>query len=121
MKHSPTSKIRGQAVEAAIVDTALFIDRNASSLCEILELWSDADGIDTLLDAIAICDTPFPDRVALAAAMNKMHSILASITTGQINDGCSSGLGPIDPFAAVAWHGARISDLSRRLKSNFSR
>jgi hypothetical protein len=115
MKHSSTSEMSDLVSEIAILDTAAFINRHAPSLCEILELWSGPDGIDTLLDAIAICAKKFPDRAALAAAMYKLQWALASISTGQIDDGCSSGSGAKNPQAAIAWHGARVSDLSRRL------
>lgn len=113
---SPTTD-QDQCRERAILDTLVFIRDHTLSMYEILELGHGPDGPDPLLNLVEICAAAFPDPQAVATALAALQTAISSISFQNIEETNHGARGNRNPHAAVAWHGARLSDLSGRLQT----
>lgn len=73
---------------------------------------------DAALDASSSGE---PNGILVAWALELLSDGLAGVAVSELDQVAIGGCGPTDPYAALSWYGARLSDLSLELRNTLRR
>ena len=107
---------KDEARERAAFDAAAHIRRNGLALHDLVELADDAEALEAVEILIGEMSAGFPDPDVMARALGTVSSCLADMSFELLDHLSQAGRGPRDLAGAVAWHGARVSDLLGSLR-----
>jgi hypothetical protein len=116
-------KVRRAVAPYGQVDTAVrrvveFFDAHSEGLCSLVEALGQ-DELLRLFDAALDASSPAePDGTVITRALELLSDGLAAVSVSELDQMAIRGCGPADPYAALRWYGARLSDLSKRLRNS---
>lgn len=88
----------------AALDAGAFVRCHGNSLSEVLHTIAGDRGLDLYCQLDRLVDGLSPDPARVGRALREMRDLLAAVDTP--DDGHA---------AALRWHGARLSELAKRL------
>lgn len=104
-------------VDAAVRRVVDFFDAHSDGFCSLVEALGQ-DELLRLFDAALDAASPAePNAAVVTRALELLSDGLAAVSVSELDHVAISGCGPSDPYAALRWYGARLSDLSEKLRS----
>lgn len=99
--------------ERAALTVTKHVQRHGLGLHEVVEMARDETALNSVGDLISDCDTAFPDPERIADSLATIQTCLEELSFEQVERWSLSHEVPRDPFAAHAWHGAKVADFLR--------
>lgn len=105
-------------LDSAVRRVVEFFEAHADGLCSLVEALGQ-DEVLRLLDAALDAASPAqPDDSLVVGALELLTDGLADVTAAELDLVAIRSSGSADPYAALRWYGARLSDLSRELRNS---
>jgi hypothetical protein len=105
-------------LETAVSRVVEFFDAHAEGLCSLVEALG-RDELLRLFDAALDAASPAqPNSSLVVGALELLTDGLADVTGAELDLVAIRWSGSADPYAALRWYGARLSDLSRNLRNS---
>lgn len=119
--HSRRALAPDGQVDTAVRRAVDFFDAHADGLCSLIEALAQ-DELLRLLEAALDASSPEgPNGILVAGAIELLSDSLAGVAVSELDQVAIRGCGPTDPYAALSWNGARLSDLSLELRNTLRR
>jgi ABC-type transporter Mla subunit MlaD len=104
-------------ISAPLSRVVAFFDMHALGLSRLVEAIGREDLGQALDEAIAAVSGAAPNAEAAADAVSTLRDALAEVPVAAVDAVATTTSGVWDPYTALLWYGARLSDLTAGLRS----
>ena len=102
-------------ISAPLSRVIAFVDNHAIGLSRLVDAIGREDIGQALDEAIAAVTGAAPDAERAASAVSALRDALAAVRVAELDVVAMSTSAVRDPYAALSWYGARLSDLAASL------
>jgi hypothetical protein len=104
-------------ISAPLTRVIAFVDAHAIGLSCLVEAIGREDLGQALDEAIAAVTGAAPDVEQVACTVSALRDALADVRVAELHEVATNTSAVWDPYAALSWYGARLSDLAAGLHS----